>query len=116
MPKVSPQWVEGRACPHCGRPLTWIGHWRPDRHSPEGQSFQREPFTMTVDKRIARDDRETKQVVSVAGRQGKVAVRYEHTCTMQCGRCSLMYSESQALHVPPPPPESAPAGYYLLEP
>jgi len=113
MPRVSPQFAEGRACPHCGRPLNWIGQWRADRNSPDGRSFRREPFTWYLDERAARDDRPVTRVVSRSGYEGRTATRYEHVTTMLCPRCCLEYSESQASHVPPPPPEQAPAGYYL---
>ena len=115
MPRVSPMYAEGRACPYCGRPLLWIGHWRRDRNSPDGQSFRREPFTTYEKERVARDDREVQRVVSRSGYEAKTAKRYEHVCTMQCPRCSLMFSNSQASHVPPPPPDQAPAGYYIRE-
>lgn len=115
MPRVSPQYAEGLACPHCGRPLMWIGQWRRDHNSPDGQSFKREPFDWYSDVRIARDDREVQRVVSRSGYEAKTATRYLHRCTLQCPRCSLMYSNAQASHVPPPPPGQAPAGYYLTE-
>jgi len=115
MPRVSPQFAEGRACPHCGRPLYWIGRWRSDRHSPDGMSFERKPFVTYLDRKIARDDRQVQRVVARSGYEGKTETRWEHTCTMQCPRCNLMYSSAQASHVPPPPPDRVPAGYYLPE-
>ena len=115
MPRVSPQYAEGRACPHCGRPLFWIGHWRPDHNSPDGQSFKREPFTWYLDAPIARDDKPVTKVVSRSGYEGKTATKYEHVTTMTCPRCGKDYSNAQASHVPPPPPDKAPAGYYLPE-
>lgn len=115
MARVSPQWAEGLACPHCQRPLMWIGQWRRDSNSPDGYSFRREPFTFYADRQIAREDRAVHRVVRRGGYEAETAVRYEHVCVLQCPRCSKMYSKSQASHVPSPPPGQAPAGYYLSE-
>lgn len=115
MPRVSPEFAEGMACPRCGRPLRWIGHWRRDHNSPDGWSFKREPCTWYLDEPAAREDRPVTRVVERRGYEGKTATKYAHVTTMQCPRCCKQYSPSQANHVPSPPPDQAPAGYYVIE-
>ncbi|MBR2681655.1 MAG: hypothetical protein IKE22_00115 [Atopobiaceae bacterium] len=115
MPRVSPQYAEGWACPHCGRPLFWIGRWMRDRNSPDGRSFKRESVTWYLDEPVARGDKPVTRVVSRQGYEGRTVTKYAHVSTMQCPRCCREYSSSQANHVPPPPPDKAPAGYYLPE-
>ena len=111
--RVSPQWAEGLACPHCGRPLTWIGHWRRDPSSPDGWSFVREPFTTYHETRVSPGDRAVTRVVNRSGHEARAVQAYEHRSELQCGRCSKMYSRQQASKVPPLPEGEGPAGYWL---
>lgn len=112
MPRVSPEWADGLACPHCGRPLRWIGRWRRDFNSPDGYSFERETHTWVVDARVAPDDREVRSVESRGAGTGRARLRYEHTCELRCARCSKEYSQSQASHRTVDAGR-VPAGYYL---
>ena len=115
MPRISPEFAEGFACPHCGRPLRWIGKWRRDFNSPDGWSFERRPFVYYKSRPWSRDAKRVNRIES-NGYTGTAEVSYAHQATMECSRCNRDYTPAQVSHVPPPPPESAPAGYYLPDP
>lgn len=98
MAKVNPQFAPGLCCPRCGRPLTWVGHWRRDHNSPDGQSFLREPFTFITNERVSPRDKPVTQVTPNGAYELKTEQKFEHTCTLQCSRCSWIGNESQAVH------------------
>ena len=105
MPRVSPEFAPGLACPKCGRTPHWIGTWR-------GDTFVRTPWVDTFDHRIAADDRQVRKVVKKGAYDAETKLAYEHTSTLRC-RCGWAGSVAQAHKVPEFAHPDGPPGYWI---
>ncbi len=103
--KVAPWWAHGYLCPHCGKPLRWLGEWH-------GPRFVRKPMQVTGPTRISRADEQERVVTSRAGLEAKTAVVYRHTVTLECVPCSKLLAEDQARRGYLPD-DAYPSGYFV---
>ena len=87
--KVAPWWAHGYLCPHCGRPLRWLGEWH-------GPRFVRKPYRTELRHRISPSDEVKRVVTGQQGLEATTEVRYIHEVSLECIPCCALYSEDHA--------------------
>lgn len=101
-------------CPHCGRILTYLVDYVPDRHSPDGWSVRKAPVKVTCRHKVTPDDRPVTRVVSKGKYEGETRTEWEHTCDVECGRCRKIYSSHDPRIVRRECPDGElPAGFWV---
>lgn len=103
--RVAPWWAHGYLCPHCGKPLRWLGEWR-------GPKFVRMPMQVMLPTRISRADEQERVVTSRAGLEAKTTLMFRHTVTLECVPCNKLLSEDQA-RKGYLPDETYPSSYFV---
>lgn len=87
--QVAPFWADGLLCPHCGRPLRWLGEWH-------GPRFVRKPMEVLVGRRISTADEPERVPVGQSGLEVRTELRFRHVVSLECVPCCKLYSEDQA--------------------
>lgn len=87
--QVAPFWADGLLCPHCGRPLRWLGEWH-------GPRFVRKPMEVLAGRRISTADEPERVPVGQSGLEVRTELRFRHVVSLECVPCCKLYSEDQA--------------------